>query len=51
MSCNVNLALVVVYVVVCIASAEDFKQVQKEVAEIIEGRVLVGHAIHNDMRV
>lgn len=24
---------------------------QKEVAEILKGRVLVGHAIHNDLKV
>ncbi|KAL2099600.1 hypothetical protein ACEWY4_003994 [Coilia grayii] len=34
-----------------IRDGEDFRQVQKEVAEILEGRVLVGHAIHNDLKV
>lgn len=29
----------------------DFKTVQKEVAQILEGRILVGHAIHNDLKV
>ena len=27
------------------------KTVQKEVGEIMEGRILVGHAIHNDLKV
>ncbi|NXJ16408.1 REXO4 exonuclease, partial [Odontophorus gujanensis] len=30
---------------------EDFKTVQKEVADILNGRILVGHAIHNDLKV
>ncbi|XP_063066976.1 RNA exonuclease 4 [Engraulis encrasicolus] len=34
-----------------IREGEDFKIVQKEVAEILDGRVLVGHAIHNDLKV
>lgn len=25
--------------------------VQKEVAEILQGRIVVGHAIHNDLKV
>lgn len=28
-----------------------FDQVQKEVSKLIEGRILVGHAIHNDLKV
>lgn len=31
--------------------AVPFKQVQKEVADILKGRVLVGHAVHNDLQV
>jgi len=31
--------------------AEDFKTVQKEVSDLLLGRILVGHAIHNDLRV
>merc|ERR1712107_383771 len=31
--------------------APDFKTVQTKVAEIIEGRILVGHAIHHDLKV
>ncbi|XP_039253842.2 RNA exonuclease 4-like [Styela clava] len=31
--------------------AEDFGTVQREVAEILKGRVLVGHALHNDLKV
>ncbi|KAK2872348.1 hypothetical protein Q8A67_022245 [Cirrhinus molitorella] len=34
-----------------IANGEDVKTVQKEVAEILEGRILVGHAIHNDLKI
>lgn len=30
---------------------EDFKTVQKEVAEILKGRILVGHALQNDLKV
>ncbi|KAK4794780.1 hypothetical protein SAY86_012774 [Trapa natans] len=31
--------------------AKDFRIVQKKVAEIIKGRILVGHALHNDFKV
>ncbi|KAH9763885.1 RNA exonuclease 4 [Citrus sinensis] len=31
-------------------SAKDFPTVQKKVAELIEGRILVGHALHNDLK-
>ncbi|XP_062195494.1 uncharacterized protein LOC133898780 [Phragmites australis] len=31
--------------------AKEFWIVQKEVAELIKGRVLVGHALHNDLKV
>ncbi|RWR89636.1 RNA exonuclease 4 isoform X2 [Cinnamomum micranthum f. kanehirae] len=31
--------------------AKDFKTVQKKVAEMIKGRILVGHALHNDLKV
>ncbi|NXQ17339.1 REXO4 exonuclease, partial [Peucedramus taeniatus] len=34
-----------------INSGEDFKTVQKEVAEILQGRILVGHALRNDLKV
>ncbi|NXN64857.1 REXO4 exonuclease, partial [Himantopus himantopus] len=30
---------------------EDFKTVQKEVADILNGRILVGHALRNDLKV
>ncbi|GAA6096849.1 RNA exonuclease 4 isoform X1 [Tachysurus ichikawai] len=30
---------------------EIFKTVQQEVAKILEGRILVGHAIHNDLKI
>ncbi|OXU22775.1 hypothetical protein TSAR_011661 [Trichomalopsis sarcophagae] len=32
-------------------TGQDFKVVQKEVAEILRGRTLVGHALHNDLAV
>lgn len=36
----------------CVALlGEDFKTVQKEVAEILKGRILVGHALQNDLKV
>ncbi|NWV22984.1 REXO4 exonuclease, partial [Origma solitaria] len=34
-----------------INKGEDFKTVQKEVAEILKGRILVGHALRNDLKV
>ncbi|NXX15024.1 REXO4 exonuclease, partial [Podargus strigoides] len=34
-----------------IKTGEDFKTVQKEVANILNGRILVGHALHNDLKV
>ncbi|NXX91892.1 REXO4 exonuclease, partial [Centropus bengalensis] len=34
-----------------IKTGEDFKTVQKEVAEILEGRILVGHSLRNDLKV
>ncbi|NWV38992.1 REXO4 exonuclease, partial [Grantiella picta] len=34
-----------------INKGEDFKTVQKEVAEILKGRILVGHALKNDLKV
>lgn len=30
---------------------EDFKTVQKEVTDILKGRILVGHALRNDLKV
>lgn len=39
------------WLLLCLAAAEDFKLVQKEVSEILEGRILVGHAVHNDLKV
>ncbi|XP_053137719.1 RNA exonuclease 4 [Hemicordylus capensis] len=32
-------------------TGEDFKVVQKEVADILKGRILVGHALHNDLKI
>ncbi|CAI9546716.1 unnamed protein product [Staurois parvus] len=34
-----------------IKKGEDFKVVQKEVSEILKGRILVGHAVHNDLKI
>ncbi|NXN95803.1 REXO4 exonuclease, partial [Rhinopomastus cyanomelas] len=34
-----------------IKTGEDFKTVQKEVANILNGRILVGHALRNDLKV
>jgi RNA exonuclease 4 len=34
-----------------ILSAPQFEVVQKQVAELVEGRVLIGHAISNDTKV
>lgn len=35
----------------CATAAKEFWVVQKEVAELIKGRILVGHALHNDLKV
>ena len=32
-------------------AAKDFSVVQKDVAELITGRVLIGHALHHDLKV
>lgn len=32
-------------------NAESFEDVQKQAAEIFKDRIIVGHAIHNDLRV
>ncbi|XP_066466848.1 RNA exonuclease 4 [Tiliqua scincoides] len=32
-------------------TGEDFKVVQKDVADILRGRILVGHALHNDLKI
>ncbi|XP_039991341.1 RNA exonuclease 4 [Xiphias gladius] len=34
-----------------IKHGEDVRTVQREVAEILQGRVVVGHAIHNDLKI
>merc|ERR1719376_1233558 len=34
-----------------VANGEDFQVVQKEVSDIFEGRILVGHSIKNDLKV
>ncbi|CAH1796571.1 unnamed protein product [Owenia fusiformis] len=35
----------------CLEKGLPFEQVQKEVSAILEGRILVGHALHNDLQV
>lgn len=32
-------------------TGEEVKTVQREVADILKGRTVVGHAIHNDLKV
>lgn len=34
-----------------VVAAKNFNIVQKQVAEMINGRTLVGHALHNDLKV
>lgn len=34
-----------------IKNGEDVRTVQKEVADILKGRIVVGHAIHNDLKI
>ena len=34
-----------------VSAAKDFRAVQKKVAELIKERILVGHALHNDLKV
>ncbi|XP_028287573.1 RNA exonuclease 4 [Parambassis ranga] len=34
-----------------IRNGEDVQTVQREVAEILQGRIVVGHAIHNDLKI
>ncbi|XP_078135777.1 RNA exonuclease 4 [Sander vitreus] len=34
-----------------IKKGEDLQTVQREVAEILQGRIVVGHAIHNDLKI
>ncbi|XP_029933583.1 RNA exonuclease 4 [Myripristis murdjan] len=34
-----------------IREGEDVRTVQREVAEILQGRIVVGHAIHNDLKI
>ncbi|GFO28860.1 RNA exonuclease 4 [Plakobranchus ocellatus] len=34
-----------------LSTGEEFTKVQQEVSEIIKGKILVGHALHNDLKV
>lgn len=38
-------------ITVHVTAGEDVRTVQKEVADILKGRIVVGHAIHNDLKV
>ncbi|XP_029059233.1 RNA exonuclease 4 isoform X1 [Monodon monoceros] len=33
-----------------LAQGEEFEVIQKEVADLLKGRILVGHALHNDLK-
>lgn len=33
----------------CMVDARNFEEVQKDVAELLEGRILIGHAVQNDL--
>lgn len=35
----------------CIVAAPTFKEVQQKVADILKERILVGHAVYNDLKV
>lgn len=35
----------------CMKSAREFEDVQREVAELLQGKILVGHALTNDLAV
>lgn len=37
--------------ILILLAAKNFNVVQKKVAELIKGRILVGHALHNDLKV
>ena len=39
------------YLLTPCSAAEKFEDVQKDVASLLEGRILVGHAVHNDLKV
>ena len=32
-------------------TAKPFEEVQKQVADLLDNRILVGHAVHNDLKV
>ena len=34
-----------------IKDGEDFKEVQKEISDMLKGRILVGHSVHHDLKV
>ena len=50
---NAVCVLSLVSLVPCLlfAAAEEFEDVQKDVAKLLERRILVGHAVHNDLKV
>ena len=45
------LHLVVIVRISLYISARTFQEVQKDVANLTDGKILVGHAIHNDLKV
>ena len=38
-------------VCVCVYLAPEFSVVQKQVSELLDGRILVGHSVQNDLKV
>lgn len=43
--------MMVFIVYACLIAGENIQTVQKEVADILQGRIVVGHAVHNDFKV
>ena len=46
-----HLSIKLYHMLVLLSSGEEFPRVQGEVANILKGRLLVGHAIMNDLKV
>ena len=49
--CVLNYLAWHITILVAFSLAPDFKCVQKEISELIKGRMLIGHAIHHDLKV
>ena len=45
------IVLMILFVVFLLIIGVDYKIVQKEVSDILKKRILVGHALHNDLKV